>query len=151
MVIYQRRLFQILTLATSFLMFTVLYTSNSDVKIFHNMNDSSSDEYTEDDSSTTPDNSDSRIPFKIFIYNLSSEFNTQFEPCAKHGSTNLNNSGFGAEVTRKRGEMAIMDTFQYATEVIIHQKLLASPYRTLDPDKADAFYIPYYITLQRAF
>ena len=39
---------------------------------------------------------------------------------------------------------SIRNTHQFALEVIIHYKLLHSRYRTLDPSKADLFYIPVY-------
>ena len=35
----------------------------------------------------------------------------------------------------------------YGCDVIVHKQLLASPYRTLDPDRADFFFIPLYLSL----
>ena len=40
--------------------------------------------------------------------------------------------------------LSIRNTHMFSLEVIIHHKLLHSPYRTLDPTKADMFYIPFY-------
>ena len=44
--------------------------------------------------------------------------------------------------------MSIRDTQQFSLEVIIHYKLLHSKYRTMDPRKADIFYIPAYTGLK---
>ena len=40
--------------------------------------------------------------------------------------------------------LSIRNTHMFSLEVIMHYKLLHSPYRTLDPEKADMFYIPFY-------
>ena len=40
--------------------------------------------------------------------------------------------------------LSIRNTHMFSLEVIIHHKLLHSPYRTLDASKADMFYIPFY-------
>jgi hypothetical protein len=41
-------------------------------------------------------------------------------------------AGLGREIYKlgKYDDMSVRDTYQYALEVIIHQKLLNSPYRT---------------------
>lgn len=39
------------------------------------------------------------------------------------------------------------NVWQFSLEVIIHHKLLGSPYRTRNPEKADLFYIPYYAAI----
>ena len=46
--------------------------------------------------------------------------------------------------TRGGYSISIRNTHQFALEAIIHYKLLHSPYRTLQPAKADIFYIPFY-------
>jgi hypothetical protein len=53
-------------------------------------------------------------------------------------------AGLGREIYKlgKYDDMSVRDTYQYALEVIIHQKLLNSPYRTKNPDEADLFYVP---------
>ena len=38
-------------------------------------------------------------------------------------------------------------TWQFSLEVIMHHKLLFSPYRTLNASEADVFYVPYYSSL----
>lgn len=59
--------------------------------------------------------------FKIYIYDLPKEFHSDL----------------------KRDQKRCVSD-QYGTEIRIHEELLKSPLRTLDPDEADFFYIPIY-------
>lgn len=59
--------------------------------------------------------------FKIYIYDLPKEFHSDL---------------------KREQKRCVSD--QYGTEIRIHEELLKSPLRTLDPDEADFFYIPIY-------
>lgn len=52
----------------------------------------------------------------------------------------LQNRGAGVVVDSKRG---LYHTHQYSLFLLLHQKLLLSQYRTLDPTKAVLFFVPY--------
>ena len=88
------------------------------------------------------------VPFKIFIYELPSDFNSQLSSHAHSDCHDVSECGYGPGPLTHHGGMSIRNTWQFALEIIIHMKLLASPYRTLDPSEADAYYIPFYVTLQ---
>lgn len=112
---------------------------------------------------------DAKTPFKIYIYELPAQFNhdvqrllnedKQFSYCY-----NLDFCGAGEELlirmpnnTGSRNDLydgntvtyvqTIRNTHQFALEAIIHYKMLHSSYRTMDPEKADVFYIPAYTGL----
>jgi hypothetical protein len=50
------------------------------------------------------------------------------------------NNGFGRLLDQQTGAYF---THQYSLFTIVYQRLLTSPYRTLDPEEASAFFIPY--------
>lgn len=104
-----------------------------------------------------------KTSFKFYIYDLPSKFNhdiqrlftdvRQFAYCY-----NLDYCGMGEDLsqtdagghtnkTTNQEIMSIRNTHQFALEVVIHYKLLHSPYRTTDPNQADMFYIPAYAGL----
>lgn len=61
-------------------------------------------------------------PIRIYVYDLPSKFNDDWlsdERCSNH---------------------------LFASEVAIHKNLLASPIRTIDPYKADFFFVPVYVS-----
>lgn len=61
-------------------------------------------------------------PIRIYVYDLPSKFNDDWlsdERCSNH---------------------------LFAAEVAIHKNLLASPIRTIDPYKADFFFVPVYVS-----
>ena len=89
-----------------------------------------------------------RVPFKIFIYDLPSDFNTDLANCVMSACHDVSNCGYGKEVDESFKKISIRNTWSHALEVLIHMKLLASPYKTLDPQEADVFYLPFYVTLQ---
>ena len=91
---------------------------------------------------------DTKTPFKIFIYNIPSKFNSDLSRCVNTVCHSLTHCGFGKQAYSEHGEISVRDTWQFALEIIIHMKLLASPYRTLDPSVADAFYLPFYVSFQ---
>lgn len=92
-----------------------------------------------------------KTPFKIYIYDLPKKFNLEilkiydvwharcysFEFC-----------GFGARLFNLESGVHVHDSHQFSLEVLVHHLLQLSPYRTLDPEQADLFYIPAYIGLQ---
>ncbi|XP_033626260.1 probable xyloglucan galactosyltransferase GT15 [Asterias rubens] len=87
--------------------------------------------------------------FKIFVYDLPSRFNTNLTSCVhthSDGCYKLDNFGMGPEL-RRHDHLSYRDTHRLSTEVIIHEKMLKSRHRTLDAEKADAFYVPFYAAL----
>lgn len=67
---------------------------------------------------------------------LKTKFHNQFNSQTK--------DNIERERTPRSYSMSVRNTHMFALEVIIHYKLLHSRYRTLDPSKADIFYIPFY-------
>ncbi|KAL3848559.1 hypothetical protein ACJMK2_019410, partial [Sinanodonta woodiana] len=103
------------------------------------------------------DPSNISTPFKIYIYDLPKKFNVDVKECMRGKQFSycydLDYCGMGSEIYRIDGfkglyDMSVRDTHMFALEVLIHHKLLHSPYITNDPSKADIFYIPAYIGLQ---
>ncbi|VDI24733.1 Hypothetical predicted protein [Mytilus galloprovincialis] len=94
------------------------------------------------------------FPYKIYVYNLPPALNENIvkEITKTNHVTKgmMTASGLGREIAKmgKYEDMSIRDTFQFSLEVIMHQKMLNSPYRTLDPDAADFFYVPAYTALR---
>ncbi|XP_022092019.1 probable xyloglucan galactosyltransferase GT14 [Acanthaster planci] len=87
--------------------------------------------------------------FKIFVYDLPPRFNTNLSACAEtnsDGCYKFDNFGMGPEL-RRHDHLTYRNTHQLSTEIIIHEKMLRSRYRTLDAVKADAFYVPFYAAL----
>jgi len=108
----------------------------------------------------TIDTSDVLTPFKIYVYDLPSDFNTDIRRTMTDNSRfsfcyNLDYCGTGEELyqlgndgltseSQPKSIISVRNTNQFSLETIIHYKMLNSPYRTLDPDAADVFYIPAY-------
>lgn len=112
------------------------------------------------------DPSNLKAPFKFYIYDLPSKFNYDiqrlFTDEKKYSFCyNLDYCGMGEELYQydskgrqvnqkgdnSNGRLSVRNTHQFALEVVIHYKLLHSPYRTSDPSRADMFYIPVYTGL----
>ncbi|XP_078679057.1 uncharacterized protein LOC144914767 [Branchiostoma floridae x Branchiostoma belcheri] len=89
--------------------------------------------------------------FKVFVYDLPPEFNSDLVHCiqVKNRCYQLQDYGMGLEFARY-GNVSFRSTHMFALEVILHRKILSSSYRTLDPEKADVFYVPYYPALAAA-
>jgi hypothetical protein len=87
------------------------------------------------------------MPFKIYVYDMPAMFTTRAINCINQSTNSqhmdLGNCGFGANM-HKDDIMLVHDTHQFALEVLIHHKMLTSPYRTLNPGAADIFYAPIY-------
>ena len=83
--------------------------------------------------------------FKFFIYDLPPTFNLDLQDCVSRPDPSINarHCGTGNQMYTTKN-MTAYDTWQFALEVILHHKLMFSPHRTLDPEQADAFYIPFY-------
>ncbi|XP_067651969.1 uncharacterized protein [Haliotis asinina] len=93
-------------------------------------------------------NTAKKIP-KVYIYSLPTRFNKDIETCVNYDAQpylclHLQNGGLGKFIYRE-GEMGVFYTNQFSLEVIIHNQLLQSRYRTLNPEEADIFYIPAYL------
>ncbi|XP_066285674.1 uncharacterized protein [Branchiostoma lanceolatum] len=90
-------------------------------------------------------------PLKVFVYDLPREFNLDLVDCiqVKNRCYQLQDYGTGLEFARY-GNVSFRSTHMFSLEIILHNKLLSSTYRTLDPEEADMFYIPYYPALASA-
>ncbi|XP_071707267.1 xyloglucan galactosyltransferase XLT2 [Rutidosis leptorrhynchoides] len=96
---------------------------------------------------------------KIFVYNLPSFFNTELlENCHElnpWGSRcdTYSNDGLGRPATKLAGVIpeslsgAWFWTDQFASEIIYHNRMLNYRCRTLEPESATAYYIPFYAGL----
>ncbi|CAH1777201.1 unnamed protein product [Owenia fusiformis] len=93
---------------------------------------------------------------RVFVYELDPKLNLDAVECLNKRPKNYThgvachydeNLGYG----RANGELARgVKTFrqcQHGIEVIFHNKLLKSPFRTENPDDADLFFVPYYASL----
>jgi hypothetical protein len=84
---------------------------------------------------------------RIFVYDLPPEFNSERVTCIQQEISAkcqcLEHCGYGPLQEEETG-IQTRNTWQFSHEVIMHQRLLASRHRTLNADKADAFYVPYY-------
>ena len=88
-------------------------------------------------------------PFKIYILSLPSRFNSELLTCLDKvfydGCFKTSHCGMGPEMYSEHGgDFTARDTWQFSLEVIIHHKLLLSPYRTFNIHEAHAVYVPYY-------
>ncbi|KNA21969.1 hypothetical protein SOVF_038360 [Spinacia oleracea] len=93
---------------------------------------------------------------KIFVYDLPPQFNTDlYTNCDKSSPWGswcgaLSNDGFGKKATQNVQIMpekladAWYFTDQFASEVLFHNRLLSHKCRTLEPESATAYYIPFY-------
>ncbi|KAK5778045.1 xyloglucan galactosyltransferase XLT2 [Gossypium arboreum] len=96
---------------------------------------------------------------RIFVYDLPAVFNRELlDNCADldpwHSRCEaLSNGGFGREAAGLSGVVpeglvpAWYWTDQFAMEVIYHNRVLSHECRTMEPDSATAFYIPFYAGL----
>ena len=88
-----------------------------------------------------------QTPFKIYIYDLPPELNTDLSHCVtKYKSAacfRADYCGFGP-ITSTYSGLSIHGTWQFNLEVILHHVLQYSPYRTNNPSEAEVFYVPYY-------
>ncbi|XP_072051955.1 uncharacterized protein [Amphiura filiformis] len=87
----------------------------------------------------------SKPSFKIYVYDLPERFHGNLTDCVQQADQcyNLEDSGMGSEL-RQSDHINYRNTHQHSLEVILHQKLLQSEYRTLNHEEADVFYIPFY-------
>ena len=82
--------------------------------------------------------------FKIYIYDLPPAFNEDIVKChTNYTCYDISESGYGKLFSVADG-IHFRNTFQGGLDITIHQRLLQSAYRTMDPSNADVFYIPYY-------
>ncbi|XP_077235592.1 glycosyltransferase 18 [Tasmannia lanceolata] len=93
---------------------------------------------------------------RVFVYNLPEMFNKELsDSCESLNPWNsrcaaLSNDGFGRKAVGLAGIVpenlvpAWYWTDQFAAEIIYHNRMLRHRCRTLDPDSATAFYIPFY-------
>jgi len=105
------------------------------------------------------DNSETKTPYKIFIYDLPAYYNQEvvaFLDGKQRQCFDLNYCGTGKELMKVGTQnlnkypdyiQEIRNTEQFALEVIFHVKLKHSLFRTLNPEEADIFYIPAYTGL----
>ena len=83
---------------------------------------------------------------KIYIYNLSSEFNKDISNCihSHDDCFDYSNHGIG-ELLYQQGQIAIHNTHQFSLDIILHHQFAHSRYRTNNPWDADIFYVPAYM------
>ncbi|ELU11306.1 hypothetical protein CAPTEDRAFT_208188 [Capitella teleta] len=83
-------------------------------------------------------------PYRIYVYELPGEYNRDIAQCFEGNECEkLGSCGYGPLIAQ-HGNLQVRNTWQFALEVIVHHRMLASPYRTLDINEANAFYLPYY-------
>ncbi|KAJ8309701.1 hypothetical protein KUTeg_011566 [Tegillarca granosa] len=77
-------------------------------------------------------------PFKFYIYDLHPKFNTDLVKAIKENKMlnqcfELDSNGMGPELFKygDQKQLSIRNTHQFSLEVIIHNKLKLSPYRTM--------------------
>ncbi|KAJ8626506.1 hypothetical protein MRB53_019813 [Persea americana] len=93
---------------------------------------------------------------RVFVYDLPSVFNKDLsDDCEGLNPWNsrcdaLSNDGFGLPAADLDGIVpenlmpAWFSTDQFTAEIIYHNRMLSHPCRTLDPNSATAFYVPFY-------
>ena len=82
-------------------------------------------------------------PYKIYIYELPVIFNKVVYNCTPyHGGY----QGFGRH-SSSNNIISYRNSWQFSLEIIIHNNLLQSPYRTFNVSEASVFYIPFYSAL----
>lgn len=120
----------------------------------------------------TLDTSNFKTPFKIYVYDIPPYFNDDIQRTMSdekkysycydldycgmgaelfqlENNTYETSENFSKETGRKQNKsiQSVRNTHQFSLETILHYKMLNSPYRTSDPEKADIFYIPAYTGL----
>ncbi|KAL8557032.1 hypothetical protein ACS0TY_004486 [Phlomoides rotata] len=96
---------------------------------------------------------------KVYVYNLQPQFNSEIlSNCQNinpwHSRCDaFSNSGFGksaagiSKIVPQKVSGAWFWTDQFSLEIIYHNRMLNHPCRTLNPESAAAFYIPFYLGL----
>ena len=101
----------------------------------------------------------SDVPLRMYIYDLPAKFNDDILNGTKYkfrDCGDVSESGYGKILKRYDGFL-VQNTWQFALEVVVHNKILHSPYITKDYKQANLFYIPFYsgisclITLKRNY
>ena len=83
-------------------------------------------------------------PYNIYIYDLPPTFNEDIVRCHKNSFCyDISAAGYGKASSFDYG-INFRNTWHAFLDLTIHQRLLHSVYRTMDPEQADVFYIPYY-------
>ena len=88
----------------------------------------------------------SDIDLNIYVYDLPPVFNQDIINASKFklsGCADLAEAGYG-RLVYNNNDLYVHNTWQFSLEVIMHNKMLQSPYRTNDYSKASLFYIPFY-------
>ena len=88
----------------------------------------------------------SDIPLKIYVYDLPPKFNDDILNKTKYkfpDCGDVSENGYGC-ILKKYDGFFVQNTWQFALEVIIHNKILHSPHITKDYKNANLFYVPFY-------
>ena len=87
------------------------------------------------------------FPRKVFIYELPGKFNDRLIECVSQKNRancfDTSDFGYGRQLYTDHG-MSVRATWQFSLELIIHNKLLRSPHRTMNASEASMFYVPFY-------
>ena len=86
-----------------------------------------------------------RKDLKIFSYNLSAKFNWDIvdQFVEKRDRFDMSNGGYGTVLNITHG-LSIRNTRQNSLDEIFYDRLMKSNLITVNPEKADMFYIPYF-------
>ncbi|XP_059643237.1 xyloglucan galactosyltransferase XLT2-like [Cornus florida] len=96
---------------------------------------------------------------EVYVYDLPAMFNKELtDNCNDSDPYNwrcqaVSNDGFGRRATELAGILpenlapAWYKTNQFSSEILFHNRMLSHKCRTLDPESATAFYIPFYAGL----
>ena len=91
-----------------------------------------------------PNQTPVQTPYKIFIYDLPTNFNKDLIKCVEPiVEVDMQHCGYGPMMFEENG-VVFTDIWQFTLDIVLHHKLMHSPYRTLNPDEADVFFIPFY-------
>ena len=85
--------------------------------------------------------------YKIYIYDLPPQFNYDAVVWLKEKCYDTSAFGYGKTFATADG-ITFRNTWQGTLEETIHHRLLRSSLRTMDPEQADVFYIPYYAEME---
>ena len=83
-------------------------------------------------------------PYKIYIYELPEVFNKVVYNCT--AAYHAGYQGFGRHIS-SNNIISYRNSWQFSLEIIIHNNLLQSPYRTFNISEASVFYLPFYSAL----
>lgn len=86
---------------------------------------------------------------KVFVYEPPPQFNSGLLACGtgfdQLFDDGITNAGLGPKLREVAGwGVTLFETSMWGVEPIMHQRMLRSRHRTMDPDKASIFYVPYY-------